>query len=812
MDSTTTINQIERFADCIFEPGDIVELRPLPHGERSWHLASALAGEVPRLARLNRTGQNIYIGANPRKRIGGGKAEDVALARCLFVDFDGPAPSEALERIRAAGLPEPTITISSGHGVHNYWRLAEPLADLARWRQLQKRLIAMLASDKNIHDPARVMRLPGFLNVKAEPIPCRIVEADPARRYDLAEMLDAMEQQVAAPEQAAPAAADDGTIPDGKRNSTLASIGGSLRRSGLSAAEIAAALNSINQKRCQPPLPHSEVESIAASVGRYTPGGAAAPWPDPQPLPGLAEVMQFDDGLLPDALRPWVADIAERMQCPPDFPAVASVIVLATLVGRKVGIRPKRRDDWLVVPNLWGAVVGPPSVMKTPALKEPMRMLQRLEMVAKEKYEQEHALHLASVLVAEERRKDRSQAIRNAIKSGGDPIGVAQSWLESEGDMPARRRYVTNDVTVEKLAALMNENPQGILAFRDELVGLLRNLDKPGQEGARAFFLEAWNGDGRYIVDRIIRGTTDVEACCLSILGGIQPGPLSDYLRDAAKGGRGDDGLLQRFQLLVWPDISSDWRNVDRWPDTDAKTAAWEMYQRLDALDGGAVGAPDPDGGIPFCRFGGVAQEMFDDWRGTLERRLRSGDEQPCLVAHLAKYRSLIPSLALLTHLADGDGPEVSGTALQRALGWGRYLETHARRMYGASTASGSRSAGLLAQRILAGDVRDGFTLRDVYDRHWSGLDNRDEVKEAAEALCDLDWLRPEEVPTDGRTKRQYRISPKLGIGSAEEGRKRRKSPSKPPSAPFAPPCEASDFDFDAINATLAEVAESEVA
>ncbi len=46
-------------------------------------------------------------------------------------------------------------------------------------------------------------------------------------------------------------------------------------------------------------------------------------------------------------------------------------------------------------------------------------------------------------------------------------------------------------------------------------------------------------------------GTLEIEACCVSMLGGIQPGPLGQYLRDAVKGGAGDDGFMQRFQLAV---------------------------------------------------------------------------------------------------------------------------------------------------------------------------------------------------------------------------------------------------------------------
>jgi len=57
---------------------------------------------------------------------------------------------------------------------------------------------------------------------------------------------------------------------------------------------------------------------------------------------------------LPDALAPWVADVAERVQCPPDFVAVGVLVAAAAVIGRKVAIRPKRQDDWAVVPNLWG--------------------------------------------------------------------------------------------------------------------------------------------------------------------------------------------------------------------------------------------------------------------------------------------------------------------------------------------------------------------------------------------------------------------------------------------------------------------------
>jgi hypothetical protein len=71
---------------------------------------------------------------------------------------------------------------------------------------------------------------------------------------------------------------DPDAIPDGQRNATLASLAGTMRRRGMTAVEIEAALLAVNAGRCQPPLPDDAVRGIASSVGRYPPGrGRATP-------------------------------------------------------------------------------------------------------------------------------------------------------------------------------------------------------------------------------------------------------------------------------------------------------------------------------------------------------------------------------------------------------------------------------------------------------------------------------------------------------------------------------------------------------
>ena len=194
--TTTAEEELARYAACVFEPEDIVEVRELPSGQSIWHHAGKLAEAAESLFYDNQHGQHIYAGANPRRRWGGTRSKDVACARCLFVDFDGIDSDAAKERWHSARLPTPTLTISSGHGVHAYWCLAEPVTNLSLWSALQKKLIALLDSDSAIHDPARIMRLPGFINHKQPVAVCSIVDGDPARIYDLKSLMPLLNKAV----------------------------------------------------------------------------------------------------------------------------------------------------------------------------------------------------------------------------------------------------------------------------------------------------------------------------------------------------------------------------------------------------------------------------------------------------------------------------------------------------------------------------------------------------------------------------------------------------------------------------------------
>lgn len=516
-------------------------------------------------------------------------------------------------------------------------------------------------------------------------------------------------------------------------------------------------------KSTAPLTPVDATGLIETVAGRSLQG-----WTDPVAVrSALPAVEAFDPTLLPAVFMPWITDIAERMQCPPDFPAVSAMIAAAGVIGRRVGIRPKKLDDWLVVPNLWGVLIGRPSMMKTPPLKEVMRPVKALIKAADHEHEQAMREHRDRGQELDLRKAALESRIKSKLrKSDGADEEIAELLGITEdmaAELPQRKRYVVNDATVQALSEVMAENPNGVTLVRDELIGFLKSLDMESQQAARAFYLEAWDGTGSYESDRIGRGNTRVEAVCLSMVGTCQPGPLSEYLRQAITGGLGDDGLMQRFQLAVWPDDPGPWVNVDRFPDSDARNAAFAVFNRLDTLTADSIGAQRDEldlDGIAYLRFDDAAYERFIAWMTERENRLKNGSEAPAIESHMTKYRSLIPSIALVSHLADGGEGPVTLEALDRAIRWGDYLATHSRRIYAQGIEPELPAARALAQKILERKLASGFVVRDVYRPRWSRLATKEDATAAVECLIELDWLRREHVATGGAPKTIHEINP----------------------------------------------------
>lgn len=502
-------------------------------------------------------------------------------------------------------------------------------------------------------------------------------------------------------------------------------------------------------------------------------------WIEPEEIKTeLLQVEKLLPELIPEPYRDFIVDVSERMQCPIDFIAVTLMLVTATIVGTGAGIRPKCEDDWLVIPNLWGCIVGRPGMLKTPAVSEAMCFLEFLQNESKKTHDEK----LSDYFVNLEFYKSERDAIKSELSKAQRSYHSNNSKIESLNDIdiyknklkelkepekPIWRRFKTNDSTIEKLNELLSENLRGLLVYRDEIIGLLKTFEKQGRETDRAFFLEAWNGNVSLTSDRIGRGTIHTENLCLSVFGTTQPDKLLRYLYSTAYGD--NDGLIQRLQLLVYPDEPTTWKRVDKKPNKYEREMVRDIIKNLAEMDFSQYGASVQDNKIPYFQFNEEAQKIFYEWWEELENKLRDDEEHPIITEHLAKYRSLMPSLALLFHLIEIASGKTTSNAISKdnavnAAAWCEYLESHARRIYALVTNIDMKAASLLSEKIMQGKLKDGFSVRNVYRANWNILNDKKIAQTACDELVAAGWLREIVIEPKFRQKRKvtYFINPKL--------------------------------------------------
>jgi hypothetical protein len=330
----------------------------------------------------------------------------------------------------------------------------------------------------------------------------------------------------------------------------------------------------------------------------------------------------------------------------------------------------------------------------------------------------------------------------------------------------------------------MQDNPNGLLVFRDELSSLFKKWEI-NQNGERGFYLQAWSGDGRHKVERKTVQSAIINGMCLSIFGAIQPDVLMKYVQQAVSGGEHADGMIQRYQLAVFPDPFT-YKFVDKPTDIAAREKTYDLFKKLQALSfpnniypteqesisqantvfSAAVSGASRNNQIDgkhYVSFDAEAQAFFEDWLTKHQHKLASGVYHPAMTAHLQKYRKLMTSLCLIFHCieaVDQNNPigAVSFATAQRAAAWCQFLERHAQRIYAYSNQD--LGTKILLRHIIKGDLPQEFTLRDIQRRCWSGLTDRNKISFALDRLAE-DGILHESLyipPDGGRSTTKYKV------------------------------------------------------
>lgn len=520
------------------------------------------------------------------------------------------------------------------------------------------------------------------------------------------------------------------------------------------------------------------------------------------------KVIDFHDGLLPPGLFKDVMASSHTTQCAPDYVGASVLIAMMAVPGDKWIILPKKNDpSFKVVPNTYGFIVGEPSDKKSPSLGLAESQIKRLAAQMREekqpeidKWKKEKAKLDAEFLALKNRLKklsdtaveeeySPSEELENAedgdpvfsdepefsLEPSRDPQTEAESCeqateeeydpisdisarmaaiIELQNDPPRAREFFEEDANMESLETLLSWNP-GAIIWVDELIGWLNSFDKKGYEQARSKFLTLWIGNKRYSVRRMNRFCF-VKHPCVTVFGCMVPDSVRSLVT-ACKNGSGNDGLLQRFQIVVWPEKRSHYEYVDTVGSEPIATK--QAFDNLTKTSESALYHEESD--YNFIQFSPEAQPEFAAWLTRQENRRIENKEgfSGSMIAHMGKYNSLVPSIAFTLQMAmKPDSTSISLQALNYGIAWAEYRESHAIKMYDENSGpedevAAKKLLGLMLKKV--GFDKD-FTVRDVAQKRWVGFKTNSEAQAALETLREMGWVTSSVLSVPGKKPTAY--------------------------------------------------------
>lgn len=471
--------------------------------------------------------------------------------------------------------------------------------------------------------------------------------------------------------------------------------------------------------------------------------------PPPPPLP-LESVLSAE-------WAQWVKGAAEATSAPPDYIFMTLLTVAGSLIGNTRWAAPW--GEWEEPAILWTALIGTPSMNKSPALNAIIGPLKSAEQVLRNEARKKRDTWQRDV--------DRAKLIEAVWKE------AAKAAAKEEKEVPARPaaadvkpepvipRLAISDATIEKVAAILAQQPRGVLVVRDELAGWEQNMSRYNSGGDRPFWIEAYGGRS-YSVERMGRQPIDIERLSVGVIGNIQPDRLRSQFLNSE-----DDGFVARM-LPIWPERAPLTRPG---PGHDARLlqTAIERLLSLEMVHNSA-GLHEPK----RLLFDPLAQGLLQQFR----HKVRDWEDRSegIMVSFTGKLHGLSVRLSLiLTFLkwAASDGPEpdaISGevfaTASRLIEG---YLLPMAQRAYAPAACSVKERAGRKLVALLQDRRTKTISTREIQRSGRSGLQSKDDVDRATSALEEADILRalePRPSRRGGRPPREFAVNPAIFTGN----------------------------------------------
>lgn len=462
--------------------------------------------------------------------------------------------------------------------------------------------------------------------------------------------------------------------------------------------------------------------------------------------------MPFPTQVFPEKTLAFIQGVAGALPCPADFPAVAALTIVGTMIGTSRRLEVK--GGWDEQPNLYSVIVANPGCLKTPALMHAMNPVRKIQSQLSEEYKarrraHEHLKMLHKAKMTAYRSELQHYYANLALYSGQGPAPVEPSNPGEEPELRPLEHIWADDATTEALAPMLEASARGLILFCDELVAWVRSFNqfKGGKGRDRQFWLSAWSGSPIKVDRKGSDNPISIENPFLAVLGSIQPDLLEELVDDKGR----KDGFVDRIlfsipeadpappftQQEVSPEVRAGWRSVVY------RLRSYAATEETTVIPGNPPTEMVKQ--VPkVLHFTMEAKAKFETWNESHRQEVRQEDFPRQLQGPWSKLRGYIIRFILILHMlrcAEDETDSLSQEFVDeedvtRAILLINYYKNHAQGVY-KSMVKDSQGE-LIDDFIKWVKVRGNkVTLREVYRSSRWGVRTKSEAKKFLQAVED---------------------------------------------------------------------------
>ena len=365
----------------------------------------------------------------------------------------------------------------------------------------------------------------------------------------------------------------------------------------------------------------------------------------------------FPIDIFPEDIQGFIITANETLNNSIEYMACSLLWALSVSIGNSINI--EIIPGWKENSTLWMALVGQPGWGKTPSINRIISPLQKLNSREVKRYYKE---------------LDKFEYYDKLSKKDKEDY--------PEVHKPVKKQFIANDITLEALVDLHQESANSVGVFKDELAGWFKDMNKYREGSDLEFWLSCWSGSP-VILTRVTRRGSFISRPSIPILGGIQPGVLTNFNTSENQ----ENGFMDRI-LLCYPDLKSEYLSRKR---IDHSVITWfndvivKFYQTINEK----VVSYDEDGEIkPLTAV--MTEEAYEVYHAEHKRITDSENDDETnqyLKSMLPKQKAYIARFALIIHVFNdffgdgGDTLKVSVDSVEKAIRLSKYFIENAKKV-----------------------------------------------------------------------------------------------------------------------------------